>query len=156
MNVAEKSFWRCTVCNDIHYGVAKPALCPTCRTANAYIKVSIEEAKRVMQTERSSPSFTLEEQTAAWNDFCKDNDFKINPNQKIVDYITKGLFENEKRFGLKLCPCRVRDGTFETDLSLICPCNFKTHDTWKAKGRCFCGLFVKQSKEKQIIKKSKL
>jgi ferredoxin-thioredoxin reductase catalytic chain len=52
--------------------------------------------------------------------------------------------ENEKNCGLKLCPCRVRDGTRKGDLELICPCNFKAQKTWKDEGQCWCGLFVKR------------
>jgi ferredoxin-thioredoxin reductase catalytic chain len=51
---------------------------------------------------------------------------------------------NEKKYGLRLCPCRLRDGTREKDLELICPCNFKAQGVWKDKGRCWCGLFVKR------------
>jgi len=25
-----KKFWRCTVCGDLHYGLAAPETCPTC------------------------------------------------------------------------------------------------------------------------------
>ena len=25
-----KTYWRCTVCNDLHYGVQAPEKCPTC------------------------------------------------------------------------------------------------------------------------------
>jgi len=44
----EKKFWRCNVCNDIHYGNAGPELCPTCNTENAYVEVTKEEAQKVM------------------------------------------------------------------------------------------------------------
>jgi len=80
----------------------------------------------------------------AWEEFTKNNDFKLNPDKWHVDFIAKGVLENEKKYGLKLCPCRLRDGTRQRDLELICPCNFKTHDTWKTKGMCWCGLFVKR------------
>jgi len=43
-----KSFWRCTVCNDIHYGVAGPAICPTCKKSNVYVAATVEEAKKAM------------------------------------------------------------------------------------------------------------
>jgi ferredoxin-thioredoxin reductase catalytic subunit len=35
---------------------------------------------------------------------------------------------------------------FEKDLTLVCPCNFLTHDTYKDKehGECWCGLFIKR------------
>ncbi len=42
-----KTFWRCTVCGDIHYGMAGPAECPTCHTPNAYVAITPQEAKLV-------------------------------------------------------------------------------------------------------------
>ena len=45
--MAEKSFFRCNVCNDIHYGIAGPEICPTCRAKNAYILIEQKEAKMV-------------------------------------------------------------------------------------------------------------
>lgn len=44
-----KKFWRCTVCNDIHYGIAGPEICPTCQAKNAYVEIDKEEAKNVME-----------------------------------------------------------------------------------------------------------
>jgi ferredoxin-thioredoxin reductase catalytic subunit len=79
-----------------------------------------------------------------WNAFAEKNDFRLNPDDKHVDLIVEGLLENEKSCGLKLCPCRIRDGTRERDLQLLCPCNFKTHETWSKEGRCWCGLFIKK------------
>jgi ferredoxin-thioredoxin reductase catalytic subunit len=80
----------------------------------------------------------------AWQAFAEKNDFKLNPDPAHVDMIAKGVLVNEQKYGLKMCPCRLRNGTFERDLELICPCNFKTHDTWQKKGMCWCGLFVKR------------
>jgi ferredoxin-thioredoxin reductase catalytic chain len=84
-----------------------------------------------------------------WSHFCEGNDFILNPDKAHVDTIIDGVLLNEKKFGLKLCPCRLRDGTREKDIELICPCNFKTHSTWlkPVEGRgamCWCGLFVKK------------
>lgn len=73
----------------------------------------------------------------------KNEDFRLNPDEKHVDRIVAALFSNEEKVGLKLCPCRVRDGTKERDLELICPCNFMIQDVWENKGTCTCGLFVK-------------
>ena len=84
-----------------------------------------------------------EELKKAWENFTEKNDFKINPDPEHVDLIAKGVLENEKKHGLKLCPCRLRDNTRQRDLELICPCNFKMQDTWKNKGMCWCGLFIK-------------
>lgn len=28
--MVEKKYWRCNICNDLHYGVLAPEKCPTC------------------------------------------------------------------------------------------------------------------------------
>ena len=85
-----------------------------------------------------------EELRRIYEEFTAKNDFKLNPDKKIVDMLLKGMLLKQQKFNMKLCPCRVRDGTFEGDLAIICPCNFKTHPEWKEKGTCHCGLFVKR------------
>ena len=44
----DKKFWRCNVCNDIHYGVFGPEICPTCKAKNAYVEIEKKEAMKVM------------------------------------------------------------------------------------------------------------
>lgn len=85
-----------------------------------------------------------EELFKVWERFTEKNDFMLNSDKKHVNIIVKGILENENKFGLKLCPCQMRDGSRERDLKLICPCNFKIQKTWKEKGMCWCGLFVKK------------
>ncbi len=90
-----------------------------------------------------------EELRKAWENFTENNDFQLNPDKSHVDFIVNGVLVNEKKYGLKLCPCRLRDGSRDRDLELICPCNFKMHETWikSMSGRkpmCWCGLFVKR------------
>ena len=85
-----------------------------------------------------------EEIRQAWEKFTEKNDFVLNPDTEVVDLVIEGVLDNEKKFGLKLCPCRLRDGTKERDLELLCPCNFKIQDTWKEKGWCWCSVFVKR------------
>lgn len=85
-----------------------------------------------------------EELVKVWERFTEKNDFKLNPDKEHVGMITKGVLKNEEKFGLKLCPCILRDGSREKDLELICPCNFKIQKTWQEKGECWCGLFVKK------------
>ena len=87
---------------------------------------------------------TPEELRKVWGNFTEKNDFMLNPDKSHVDIVVEGVLNNEKKSGLKLCPCRLRDGTRERDLELICPCNFKIQDTWREKGMCWCGLFVKR------------
>jgi rubrerythrin len=42
-----KKFWRCNVCNDVHYGAAGPEICPTCGAKKAYVEIEKQEAKKV-------------------------------------------------------------------------------------------------------------
>jgi ferredoxin-thioredoxin reductase catalytic subunit len=141
-----KKFWRCNVCNDVHYGLKPPAECPTCKAMNAFVEVSEKEAKTVMGADEA-PGISLDknEVMRVWQEFDKrSGEFRLNPEKKIVEMVLEGVLANEKSKGLKLCPCRVGDGTKARDLALICPCNFKTHPTWAGQNRCWCGLFVKK------------
>ena len=80
----------------------------------------------------------------AWEDFTQGNDFMLNPDDEFVERILDGVLSNEKKSGLKLCPCRIGNGSKERNLELLCPCNFRTHETWRNEGRCWCGLFVRR------------
>ena len=84
-----------------------------------------------------------EELRSAWAKFTENNDFILNTDEDLVSMVISVVLDNEKECGLKLCPCRLRDGTRQCDLELICPCNFKIQDVWENEGRCWCGLFIK-------------
>ncbi len=139
-----KKFWRCTVCNDIHYGLRPPGTCPTCIVERAYIEVSSEEAAKicsVSKTMMDKKSFRK-----AIEAFAEGNEFRVNPDQKKVEMLLEGLFENERNHGLKYCPFRLTTKKFKEDLKLICPCNFRSHETYRNRedGECWCGLFVRR------------
>ncbi|MFH1506452.1 MAG: hypothetical protein ABIE94_05705 [archaeon] len=44
----DKKFFRCTVCNDIHYGIGGPEICPTCMQKDVYVEIDKDEAVKVM------------------------------------------------------------------------------------------------------------
>ena len=50
-SLEDKAFYRCAVCNDIHFGEEAPKKCPTCRAENAYVKIDAAEAKKVERFE---------------------------------------------------------------------------------------------------------
>ncbi len=80
-----------------------------------------------------------------WQNFAdKQGDIMLNPNPKFIELLSTGVLDNDKKYGMKLCPCRIRDGTRETDLKMVCPCSFKKEKVWEGKGRCWCGLFVRK------------
>jgi ferredoxin-thioredoxin reductase catalytic subunit len=141
----KKKFWRCFFCNDIHWGVKPPELCPTCKVAHAYVEISAKEAKGILGPQ-PEPDFTPEDFRRAIAAFAESNEFKVNPDGERVDLLLSGMFANEQNYGLRYCPCRLRSKDFEEDLKIVCPCNFLIHETYKGveKGECWCGLFIKR------------
>lgn len=139
-----KKFWRCHVCNDIHYGINPPEICPTCKVENAYVEITSEEADKICgiaKTTMENPDFLK-----AIEKFAERNPFQINPDKKKVKILLEGILNNEKNHGMKYCPCRLISKNFEEDLTLVCPCNFRIHETYKDRedGECWCGLFVRR------------
>ena len=137
-----KKLWRCFVCNDIHYGVNPPEICPTCRVKNAYVEISSAEAQ--IMTGAFTVEFDKEKFLDAIGKFTEKNEFQVNPDREKVNMLLEGIFNNEKNHGLKYCPCRLITKDFEEDLKLVCPCNFLAHDTYKENGECWCGLFARR------------
>ncbi len=108
------------------------------------IKEWVENALKKMQG-NSSP----EDVQQAKDDFKKksqeyaeDSGFNLNPDEKTVERVINGLFENEKKHGKKYCPCRRVTGDPAEDEKKICPCYWHKDEVSKD-GHCFCKLFVK-------------
>jgi ferredoxin-thioredoxin reductase catalytic chain len=140
-----KRYWRCFVCNDVHYGFKPPELCPTCKVRNAYVEITAEEARRLGAL--TEVSFSKEDFRAAIGKFADANaEFEVNPDQEKVALLIEGVFNNETNHGFKYCPCRLMTKDFEEDLKIVCPCNFLVHETYQGKpdGECWCGLFVRR------------
>jgi len=138
-----KKYWRCFVCNDIHYGLFPPDICPTCKVKNAYIEISSAESENILFREKEMDKEAFTEAIEA---FAENNEFKVNPDKEKVDLLLEGMFNNEKNHGLRYCPCRLITKERDEDLKLVCPCNFLIHETYKDKenGECWCGLFVRR------------
>ena len=137
-----KKHWRCFVCNDIHYGIKPPGICPTCQVKNAYVETSFAEAETICGgAEAEKIDFDKDIFLEAIEKFTENNAFQVNPDREKGNLLLKGIFNNEKNHGLKYCPCRLITKDFKEDLKLVCPCNFLIHSTYKEKGECWCGLF---------------
>lgn len=144
-----KSYWRCFICNDIHFGVRSPGVCPTCGVPKAYVRVSGREAAMVQgffEAAAAAAEFSPEEFRRAIEEFSEGQAFRINPDRSRVDLLFEGLFGNCGNHALKYCPCRLRTKELAEDLKLICPCAFTGHETYKGveAGECWCGLFQKR------------
>lgn len=139
-----KKFWRCHVCNDIHYGTAPPEICPTCFVKNAYVEISSDEAHKI--TGLTKKNISKPEFREAIEKFSEKREFQVNPDEENIQLLFEGIFNNEKNQGMKYCPCRMIEKDFEKDLKLVCPCNFLIHETFKdiEEGECWCGLFKKR------------
>jgi ferredoxin-thioredoxin reductase catalytic subunit len=139
-----KKFWRCFVCNDIHYGVKPPEICPTCLAKKGFVETTSEEAQKISSFTRIT--FEKEDFMKAIEKFTEGNEFQVNPDKQKVEMLLDGLFNNERNHGLKYCPCRLMTKDFVEDMKLVCPCNFLIHETYKGKdaGECWCGLFVRR------------
>ena len=87
-----------------------------------------------------------EETLKAFEVFCRDNEFELNPDKAHVEACIEGILDNEKKFGLKYCPCRIVSKDFQKNLELLCPCNFTIQKKYAEKGECWCGLFVKKGR----------
>lgn len=138
-----KKYWRCFVCNDIHFGVTPPEICPTCGVKHAYVEIPSAEAKEVMDSETQMDREAFLKAIAV---FAEKNEFRVNPDKEKVDLLLEGMFNNEANHGQRYCPCRLITKIREEDLKLICPCNFIIHETYKDKddGECWCGLFIRR------------
>ncbi len=110
---------------------------------NAYVEISSREAQRI--TSATDVSFDREKFLEAIETFTEKNEFQVNPDKEKVTILLDGVFNNEKNHGLKYCPCRLITKDFREDLKLVCPCNFLIHETYKEKGECWCGLFVRRA-----------
>ena len=75
-------------------------------------------------------------------EYAKSQGFKLNTDDKIVNFIIKGLLKNKKEKGELYCPCRRVTGNKEEDMKIICPCIYHLSEI-KENGKCHCNLFVK-------------
>ena len=67
--------------------------------------------------------------------------YHLHPDPSFTAGLVRGLIENERRYGYRSCPCRLATGTKETDLDIICPCDYRDADLVEY-GACYCALYV--------------
>lgn len=75
--------------------------------------------------------------------YAKENNFKLNPNEKALLGIIRGLLRNKQFKGEIYCPCRVVTGNKEQDKKIICPCIYHKQEI-KEMNHCKCTLFWKK------------
>ena len=146
-----KTWFRCTVCGDVHYGIAGPKTCPTCNRENVYIQVSLIEAKStqkiftdIEEIKKETPRFFKQQLRELLESYTKGKEFELNPDAIHLSLTLDGVLKNEEDTGLKYCPCQLRSDDFSSNLTLLCPCNFTIQETFINQGRCWCGLFTQR------------
>ncbi|MFC2174332.1 ferredoxin-thioredoxin reductase catalytic domain-containing protein [archaeon] len=72
-------------------------------------------------------------------DYADAQGCRLNPDNEFLDNVIDGIMKKQGVTGLRYCPCRLG-----TEWEFLCPCDFQAQETWKNKGMCWCGLFVKK------------
>ena len=75
--------------------------------------------------------------------YADSQGFKLNPNEKALMGVVRGLLRNKQFKGDIYCPCRVVTGNREEDKKIACPCIYHKDEITKD-GHCKCTLFWKK------------
>jgi ferredoxin-thioredoxin reductase catalytic subunit len=67
--------------------------------------------------------------------------YHLNPDTTMTRRLLEGMLVNEKRYGYPACPCRLASGDKESDIDIICPCDYRDADLADY-GACYCSLYV--------------
>jgi ferredoxin-thioredoxin reductase catalytic subunit len=82
-----------------------------------------------------------EKELLEWaTEYARSRGYVLNPEEKRLKTVIKGLVRNKQRFGARYCPCRIRSGDIEKDKAIVCPCIYHEKEI-KEQGSCHCNLF---------------
>jgi len=70
--------------------------------------------------------------------------YHLNPDIEFNRELVRGLIVNQKRYGYMACPCRLAKGDKQSDLDIICPCDYRDPDL-NDFDACYCALYVSQT-----------
>jgi ferredoxin-thioredoxin reductase catalytic subunit len=83
-----------------------------------------------------------EEEMLAWaRDEAERCGYRLNPDERQLGAVIRGLARNRERFGARYCPCRIRSGDPDRDAAIVCPCVHRDEEV-AGEGRCHCNLFL--------------
>ena len=74
---------------------------------------------------------------------ARKNGWILNPDEKHLHTVIRGLVRNKEKFGRPYCPCRLRSGDEERDRAIECPCIYHK-DEIAHDGHCHCLLYYKK------------
>ena len=72
---------------------------------------------------------------------AEEGGYRLNPDREFVKSLIKGLLVNDERYGYMACPCRLASGDKDSDLDIVCPCDYRDQDLAEY-GACYCALYV--------------
>lgn len=75
------------------------------------------------------------------NNYTANSHYRLNPDDKMVERVVKGLVMRTMKFGYAYCPCRLVTGDMERDKKIICPCVYHVEEI-ERDGECHCNLFI--------------
>lgn len=85
----------------------------------------------------------LYEEVLSWvREYAKDKAFTLNPDDRQLGAVLRGLVRNRLKHGERYCPCRIRSGDPERDRLIICPCAYHEEEI-SGEGHCHCNLFFR-------------
>lgn len=85
-----------------------------------------------------------EDEVLRWAaEYAREHGWVLNPDGRVLAIVVSGLARNEKRFGARYCPCRIRSGDEERDRAIICPCIYH-RDEIERDGHCHCRLYYRK------------
>lgn len=86
----------------------------------------------------------VEQSILTWAmEYAKKHHWILNPDEKKLSVVIRGLARNKNKFGEQYCPCRLRSGDKEKDVAIICPCIYHTDEVEKD-GSCHCRLYFRE------------
>jgi len=109
-----------------------------------------------METGTKTPPDTREREREirVWaEEYARKNGWILNPDERVVAVVIRGLARNEMKLGARYCPCRIRSGDPEKDKALVCPCAYHQSEVGK-EGHCHCNLFFRKDTGKPVTEAS--
>ncbi len=98
--------------------------------------------------EKKGKRMTAEEETQyreilAWvREYAKEKGLVLNPDDRQLNAVIRGLVRNRLKHGERYCPCRIRSGDPEKDRLIVCPCSHHEKEIVD-EGHCHCNLFFR-------------
>lgn len=85
-----------------------------------------------------------EQEILTWaKNYAHKHHWVLNPDEKKLEVVIRGLARNKRKFGEQYCPCRLRSGDKEKDAVIICPCIYHA-DEVEQDGSCHCRLYFRK------------